>query len=129
MTTTCTLDPTTGTSPVRRASSLLEPKIAANSQRSMSTFVKIFLVSGAAATVALLSTLIENPGTNDGRCTVIANPQNSLVRPNLSPLLRERARLTAALPILSVPTGTGTIATVDCDHGLHNRNFGSQIDY
>jgi hypothetical protein len=115
MSTTYTLDPTTGTSPDRRASSSLEPRTAASSQRNMRTFVKIFLVSAAAATVALLSIHIENPRTKDGRCTVFANPQNSLVRPYVSPLLRERTRLTAAVPILSVSTGTDWIATVDCD--------------
>jgi hypothetical protein len=81
MSTTYTLDPTTGT-PDRRASSSLEPRTAASSQRSMRTFVKIFLVSAAAATVlqALLSIHIEDPSTKDGRCT-FANPQNSLNAP------------------------------------------------
>jgi len=94
----------------------------------MRTFVKILLVSAAAATVlqALLSIHIEDPSTKDGRCT-FANPQNSLVRPYVSPLLRERARLTHAMPIQSVPTGTDWNGAVNCDHGLNNRNFGSQI--
>jgi hypothetical protein len=138
MSTTYTLDPTTGTSPERRASSSLEPRTAASSQRDMRTFVTIFLVCAATATVvpALLSIHIENPSTKDGWCTFLANPQNSPVRPYVSPLFAEfhpyfekRARHTYAQSILTVPTGTDWIATVNCDHGLNNTNFGSQIHY
>ena len=93
--------------------------------------MKIFLLSAAAATVvqALLSIHIENPSTKDGRCIFFANPQNSPLRPYVSPLFRERARHTHALPILSIPTGTDWIATMNCDHGLNDRNLGSQIHY
>jgi hypothetical protein len=124
---TNTLDPTMRMSPDRRAPSSLEPRITASSQRNPRTFVKIFLVSAAAAVVlpALLSIHIEMPSTKGGLCT----SQNLPLRPYVSPLFGERAHPTYALPIPNVPTGTDWIAAVNCDHGLDDRNFDSQIHY
>ena len=126
-----TLDPATGISPERRASSSLEPRTAASSRRNITTWMKVVLVSAVAATVAqaLLSIHYENPSRKDGPCTFFVNPQNLPTRSYVSPVFGEEARHNSALPVLSVATGTNRFASTNCDYGLDNRNLRDQIYY
>ena len=122
MSTTYTLDATIAMAPVRRPSSSLGPRTAESSHHNMRTFAKIFLISVAAVILvsALLANHIVNPSRKDPGCIFSAYPHHSLVHPYVSHLSIERDWHTDSPPILTEPTGTDSIATSNCEHGLND---------
>ena len=99
----------------RRASSF-KPRSAEGSQRYAKAFARIFVICAAAVTVvaALLVIDIDNPTTNDRRCTLSASLHSALVRPVVSPLADERDWLTHGLPALGAPAVAAGIETSSC---------------
>src|SRR4029077_15218865 len=99
----------------RRVSSF-KPRSAEGSQRYAKAFARIFVICAAAVTVvaALLVIDIDNPTTNDRRCTLSASLHSALVRPVVSPLADERHWLTHGMPVLGEPTSTAATAGGDC---------------
>ena len=116
MSTAYTFDATIARAPARRASSF-KPKFADGSQRYPKAFARIVVIFAAAVTVvaALLLIHVDNPTTNDRRCTLSANLHNSLVHPDVPPLAVARDWHTDGLPVLREPTGATGIATSSCD--------------
>ena len=117
MSTAYAFDATIARAPVRRPLSPLRPKVPPPSQRYIKALARIFVVSTAAVSVVatLLLTHIDNPTTNERRCSLAADLHNSLVRLGVPPLAVERDWHTHVLPVRREPTGAAGTAGSSCD--------------